>query len=105
MVLLSGAGVAPQPVAGPAGARRPAGDGPGEGADEPRVHRDAVAGRGRLDRRLQRLGEAQRDADAERVFGRGRGLLRRVLDVDERRVLAGEPNLDMALGELAAELQ
>src|ERR671923_1394924 len=103
--LLSGAGVALQAVPRRAAAGSPAGDGAGEGADEPRVHRDAVLGRRRLDGGLQRLGQPQRDANAERVLGRGCGLLRRVLDVDKGRILTGEPHLDVSLGELAGELE
>src|SRR6266480_4574443 len=80
-------------------ARTAGADGAGERADEPRIDGDALTCGGDLDRGLQALGEPQRDPGGQRVLG-GRGRRCRVpfvLDVDERRVLARKPDLDVAV--------
>src|SRR6185312_1811542 len=83
------------------------GDGAAQRAEEPGVHGLALARGGGLDRRLQRLGQAERDPCAQplvRLLGRRR-LGRLVLDVDEERLLAREAHLDVAGRDLLADLQ
>src|ERR687888_1097577 len=71
-------------------------------ADEPRVGGDALAGSGPLDRVLQRVGKAQRDARRQLLAGHAR--LAGGLDVDELRLLPGEPDLDVPVRQLRGEL-
>src|SRR5205085_3431374 len=76
----------------PAAARA---DGAGERAHEPRVDGNALAGGGGFDRHLQSLGKPQGDAGDQGILrSRRRGRLALVLDVKERRILAGHPDLD-----------
>jgi hypothetical protein len=66
-----GAGQRTQPVArAPAGFV--AGERGGDGADDPRVDRQPLAGRGLLDARLERLGQTQVDARGGGVVRLGR---------------------------------
>src|SRR5215216_5106488 len=82
-------------------------DGARERADEPVVDGDALCCRGRLDRRLQRLGQAQRDPSLlvlpheRRRVGLG-GLAR---DEHELRVLPCDANVDVAVRQLLRELE
>src|SRR4029079_13041523 len=76
-----------------------------ERLDDPGVQRDPVLGGGRLQRGLQGIRQPQRDPGGQRRLLAGRlggGL---VGHVHERRLLAGEPELDMAAGELGADLE
>src|SRR5438093_13455167 len=76
-----------------------------ERAHDPGVDRQPFA-RGRsLGGALQRLGEPQADASVHALLGlRGRDL-GLGLDVDERRLLAGETYLDLAGGQLIRHLE
>src|SRR4051794_34541874 len=71
---------------------------------EPGVDRDVLGLRGRLDGRLQRLRQAQRDPRREGVVA-GNRLRRLLLDVDELRILTGQPDLDVAVRQLAGNIE
>src|SRR5918995_5949685 len=102
MVLLSAPGEAGEALRTPV---RTGIDAAAEGLDDPGVHGDAVTGGGELDAALERLGQTQGDAGGEGVLGAdGRARRRRLLDVRERRILAGEPNLDVAARQLRGQL-
>src|SRR5919109_4442967 len=98
----SALGEAPEPLAGSLGG--PA-DPSRKGADEPAVDGDALAPCRQLDRRLQRLGQAERDPGRQAVVGRRLGRSFLLADVDERRVLACEAHLDMPGRQLRVELE
>lgn len=76
-----------------------------ESPHEPRVEGDAFRLRRGLERRLQRLGQAERDAGREPVLSRGRRLGLLFLDVDELRVLPREPDVDVAVRKLRGKVE
>src|SRR6188508_338905 len=98
----SALGEALEPFAGPS--RRP-GRAPRKGADEPAVHGNSFSCGRRLDRRLERLGEAERDAGGQPVVGRRLRRCFLLADVHERRVLSDEAHLDVPVGQLSVELE
>src|SRR5690348_14707883 len=73
--------------------------------DEPGVERQAARRRGRFEPGLQAVGQAQRDPGGRRLVGRLGLHGRRLLDVDEFGVTAGDADLDPALFELSGELE
>src|SRR5262245_44129777 len=102
-LLLLVAAVAGQPVARAANRR---GSAPGQSPDDPRVQRDARRVGGGLELALEVLRQPEREAGGEPLLARdGGGLDRLAPDVDELRVGAGEANLDVAFGQLRADLQ
>ena len=87
-------------------AARTGADEPGERAHQPRVDGDALPRGGRFDSGLQTLGKAKRDARDEDLVahGRRRGFAL-VLDIDERRVLPGQADLNMSGRKLVRKLE
>jgi hypothetical protein len=77
---------------------------PGDRAHEPGVRRDTFAGSRPLDRRLERLRQAQADPRGELLTDRP-GTLVGGIDEDELGLLAGEANLDVAGRQLRVELE
>src|SRR4051812_27580915 len=77
----------------------------GEGADEPAVHGNSFSRGRRLDRRFERLGEAQRDAGGQPVVSRRLRRCFLLADVHECGILADEAHLDVAGRQLSAELE
>src|SRR5262249_9774831 len=66
---------------------------------------EALATRSVLDRRLQRVGEAKRDARCQALFAGRRAACAFLRDVDEGGLLAGQANVDVSVGELCGNLQ
>src|SRR5579862_731935 len=95
--------VAGQPLA--ADLRGPRLGGTRDRADQPGVRRDSFAVGCALDRGLERLGKPQADASRQLFAGRRTRLGSRVVDVHELRLLACEPDFDMARGQLRRQLE
>src|SRR5262245_24140079 len=105
LLLPSALAVAGQAAADAAAGRDRGAQTAGQCLDDPGVHGHALFRSRALHRRLQRVGETQRDAGGEAVLGGWRRGRLFVLDIDERGLLAGETDLDVARGKLRADLE
>ena len=80
-------------------------DGALQFTDEPRVGGHALTRCGRVDSRLQRLGQPERDARRHAVVRGDRLYSRLLVDVDERRLLPGQADVDVSRRKLAVDLE